>query len=614
MGLKAVLNKPIKISSSLFLKSISFLFLPIIGFIIFSFVSYPLKPHCSLGNGLLGCTPICEATSYFENGQPASYKVTPCFHEGPSDFQKLLFRRGLLFFPLIFVLISLWIYKDGFKKVIKKLSYVAFAPLYLFIENKKNKNLISKIAVILIIFFLAIEWIFGYYVVLKTFINNNQTSTSSTNTSCDEQKTLEKAKFCTVLVLRDDGGHGSGFSIEKGYIITNRHVIEGAKKLTTWINKEEPLTLWNYSENEDLAVLKIQTEIPTCDLFNSKKIKLAETLYAVGWPNVPEGESSITKGIYSRTIKAKEGPEFIQTDAAINPGSSGGPLLNQCGVVGINTSKLTWSDYETPSEGFGFALASNYFKTIVEDLIKKGSVKKLPIPSSKPKKYTPSYNYEENNQSDYSYDKSTLVSWINARERTREMLNYWNNKDSGGYDKQKFDELKDILARMSAVVETIVPKMMEGKQLSSEENRLLNEWNSMYNKALTLEGQLDNQNYYYGYYHYECRSGACIKVSGRGKNTCSSFYDCQPKYRYTCKDMMCVKVEGDGPNDCYFNSDCYHYACQGKSCVKVAGKGTDECYYEGDSYSCVHNECRDGKCVEVEGKGINSCYSDYGCQ
>lgn len=496
----------------------------------------------------------------------------------------------------------------GKRNLLKIVFIYGFMVFLIFLASRKKK--ILKGGVILS----GIFWVLGSGLVFSLLFSDQIRNKSRPRATreCNEQKVLQEVKYCTVLVLRDDGGHGTGFSIDKGFIVTNRHVIEGAKKLTTWIYKEEPLILWNVSDENDLAVLKLQTEIPTCSWANSQEITLAETLYAVGWPNVPNGESSITRGIFSRTYKTEEGPEFIQTDAAINPGNSGGPLVSKCGIVGINTAKISWSDLYTPSEGFGFALSSNYAKPIIEELIKNGSEKKLPIKKIKLKEYTPQYNYDSNSYIDYRYDSSFINSWVQARNRTREMISYWNSVNSAEYDQTKLNELKDLLARMSAVVETIVPKIEQQKPISNEENSLLSGFNSMEARAVVLESQLDGQNYLVGsYYHYECRNGSCLRVSGRGKNKCSSFYDCQPKYHYVCRDMMCVMVEGGGTDECLISSDCYHYVCQGKSCVKVAGKGTNECYTD---YSCKHNECVDGKCVEVEGSGINACYTDYGCK
>jgi len=190
---------------------------------------------------------------------------------------------------------------------------------------------------------------------------------------CSESGLFD-AKQCTLPILRDDGGHGSGVSIRKGFLVTNKHVIEGAKKLKTWINGEKDLVLWNYSPTYDIAILKLPLGVPTCKWFDSGDLELAEQLYAVGWPNEAYGESTITSGIYSRTNKFDGGLEFIQTDAAINPGNSGGPLVNKYGVVGINTLKESWSNEQLPRplEGLGNALSSRMLFPIVDELISGG--------------------------------------------------------------------------------------------------------------------------------------------------------------------------------------------------------------------------------------------------
>jgi len=151
-------------SKSLFLKTFLLLFLPLIGFIIFSYLTYPLKPHCSLGNGVLGCTPMCEPTSYFSDGRPAEYKVIPCYHAEPVEFQKTLFKYWFLIPFILFISLTLWIYKEGLKQFLKRLAYIAFAPVYIFKENRQNKSFLSRLAVIFMLFFLFIEWALGYYV------------------------------------------------------------------------------------------------------------------------------------------------------------------------------------------------------------------------------------------------------------------------------------------------------------------------------------------------------------------------------------------------------------------------------------------------------------------
>jgi S1-C subfamily serine protease len=114
--------------------------------------------------------------------------------------------------------------------------------------------------------------------------------------------------------LRDDGGHGTGFVINQGYLITNKHVIEGAEKLTVYLNGEKEVPVWNYSQNLDLAILKLPDNSPinTCNWFDSDQLNIAEELYTFGWPNNPTGDSTVTKGIYSRTNKYEDGTEDIQ--------------------------------------------------------------------------------------------------------------------------------------------------------------------------------------------------------------------------------------------------------------------------------------------------------------
>lgn len=478
---------------------------------------------------------------------------------------------------------------------------------------------------------LIVFWILG--TILVIYINSanpsNTPYVASENKSevnyenCNEQETLKKTKLCTFVVGRNDGGWGTGFMIQDKYIVTNFHVIDGAKELDTYFIGEKeatPLILWGYSEESDIAVLKIEKDFPSCSWSDSDSIPLAETLYVIGWPNDwglfkdADIEAAITKGTYSRPIKTKEGPTFIQTDAAINPGNSGGPLVSKCGVVGINEMKLSWSSEDMPSEGMGFAISANYAKPIVEKLIKEGSPQKLPVKGKKTIEYTPDNNGDSENNQQYNTSGNTqeyINSWINTRDSTRNMVSYWNSVNSGSYDGQKLSELKDLLIRMSSIVEAIVPKIIDRKPISNEENRLLNEYNSMYTKTLNLEGQLDGQNYLYGYYHYECQSGSCSKINGRGKNSCKSSYDCQPKYHYICKDMACVKVDGEGTNDCYTDYSCKHSECQNGKCVEIAGSGTSTCYSD---YSCYHSECQSGKCIQVNSPGSSTCYSDYSCQ
>lgn len=458
--------------------------------------------------------------------------------------------------------------------------------------------------------FLLFYWILGTTLVFSVNINNNKngsnTQIQTTNrNNCNEQETLVNTKNCTVLVIRNDEGHGTAFSIKPGYLVTNKHVIEGAKSLKTWWKgAEHPLTVWNYSD-DDLAILKTDQDIPACNWSNSNDTELAGTVFAVGWPVLSYGDSTITKGIFSRLMDTEEGVEFVQTDASINPGNSGGPLIDKCGIIGINNQKIVMEGVDN----FAFAISSNYAENRVDKLITEGSSsKKFPGPTQQIK-YNPDYA-SGSNSNNYKYSSDQISGWTKALNQTREMKNYWNNVSSGNYDQNKLNELKDLIVRMSAAVEAVVPKMQSGQSISNAEDQLLANWNNMINKAIQLEGELDGHSYSGGYYHYECQNYSCSKIYSRGKNACSSYSDCSKKYHYTCQNNSCMYVEGDGENECYLSSDCYHSVCDNGACKQVSGGGTSDCYTD---YDCYHSECQGTSCVKVNSPGTTTCYSNYSC-
>ena len=176
-------------------------------------------------------------------------------------------------------------------------------------------------------------------------------------------------------------GLGSGIILtDNGYILTNQHVV-GNKYGNCYVTLENGKSyngsvLWADS-NIDLAIVKIMAnDLDYINLGDSDNIKLAEEVYAIGNPIGIEFQRTVTKGIISginRTIKlSEEGNEsymedLIQTDATINQGNSGGPLVNKEGkLIGINTVKIT------EAEGIGFAVPVNIIKPILERLIETG--------------------------------------------------------------------------------------------------------------------------------------------------------------------------------------------------------------------------------------------------
>jgi serine protease Do len=178
---------------------------------------------------------------------------------------------------------------------------------------------------------------------------------------------------------------GSGFVIDKdGYILTNRHVIEGADKVQVTFpgGKSYDAKIVGRDARTDVGLLKIEAEGPltVLPLGDSDKTEVGEWVMAVGNP-FGLGGNSVTVGVVSfmgRDV-ALEGPrrgtsvEMIQTDAAINPGNSGGPLINTRGeVIGINTMIMTGGS--PASAGVGFSVPINVAKEILPQLRDKGKV------------------------------------------------------------------------------------------------------------------------------------------------------------------------------------------------------------------------------------------------
>lgn len=171
---------------------------------------------------------------------------------------------------------------------------------------------------------------------------------------------------------------GSGFIISKdGYIVTNNHLVQNANKITVKLLNDDEYTakIIGTDPQSDVAVIKIDAkDLPTVQLGNSDQVEVGEWVVALG---NPFGLShSLSAGILSAKGRSSVGladyENFLQTDAAINPGNSGGPLLDLEGkVIGINTAIFSRSGGHM---GIGFAIPINMAKTIIDQLIKNGSV------------------------------------------------------------------------------------------------------------------------------------------------------------------------------------------------------------------------------------------------
>ena len=182
---------------------------------------------------------------------------------------------------------------------------------------------------------------------------------------------------------QEQQAQGSGFVIDKdGHVVTNYHVVEGAKKVQVSFSDEEEMnaTVVGTDPSTDIAVLKIQgamsRSLTPLTLGDSSQVKVGDAVVAIGNPFGLE--RTVTAGIVSalqRQIQAPNGfqiDEVIQTDAAINHGNSGGPLLNANGdVIGVNAQIETESGGNV---GIGFAIPIDTVKDVASQLIKEGKV------------------------------------------------------------------------------------------------------------------------------------------------------------------------------------------------------------------------------------------------
>ncbi|HNS38031.1 MAG TPA: trypsin-like peptidase domain-containing protein [Anaerolineaceae bacterium] len=175
---------------------------------------------------------------------------------------------------------------------------------------------------------------------------------------------------------------GSGFFISnEGYILTNHHVIEDVQDIRIILadGSEQSATLVGSDQFSDLAVLKADGSVPAIvKLGNSDVLKSGESVIAIGSP-LGDFKNTVTVGVVSatgRSIDTGEGyqvEDLIQTDAAINQGNSGGPLVNLAGeVIGINTMIVRSSSSGTVAEGLGFAIPVNTARAVAEQIIQKG--------------------------------------------------------------------------------------------------------------------------------------------------------------------------------------------------------------------------------------------------
>jgi S1-C subfamily serine protease len=217
------------------------------------------------------------------------------------------------------------------------------------INNAEIRNKINELT----------ENLFGIQDSFEIEISNIKAKTSS------DFSGIIKQTVNSVVTIKTNTAQGTGFIISKeGYVVTNAHVLSGgifANAITA--QKESiPMKLIGYNQKLDIALLKITPQDSSLEFILSKDVEIGEKVIAIG---NPLGLSfSVSEGIVS--AKDRPGinqiPGYIQTDAALNPGNSGGPLINDDGkVVGIN-------NFKAQGENIGFALQSEHIIIAINNI------------------------------------------------------------------------------------------------------------------------------------------------------------------------------------------------------------------------------------------------------
>lgn len=174
--------------------------------------------------------------------------------------------------------------------------------------------------------------------------------------------------YNSVTVVYTNKGLGSGFAIDKNIIITNAHVVNGFSTVNVKLYNGKSCTgkVTKIDTKVDLALIQVDENLTPLKLVSEDNISIGKEVYAIGAPeDIPY---TMTKGIISAKNRKVGNHEYIQIDASINSGNSGGPLVDENGeVIGINTMKMV------DAEGIGFAIGTSCINDFINDVTPKNN-------------------------------------------------------------------------------------------------------------------------------------------------------------------------------------------------------------------------------------------------
>ena len=220
-------------------------------------------------------------------------------------------------------------------------------------------------------------------------------------------------KYNSVFVVTSGNSLGSGFAVGENCIITNAHVLDNPNDiaLTTYAGETHTAYLVGYDQDKDIAVLGVKdAKFTPLTIADYKTLNTGDDVYAIGAPK--SMAYTLTKGVISAKEREIGKYKYIQTDAAINEGNSGGPLLNDEGnVIGINTLKMS------DSEGIGLAIpmtvVSDFLKSLNIELDENGNVSETIVQETTDEgKDNPSEKDEDNDKNKNDVVKTPLIVTI----------------------------------------------------------------------------------------------------------------------------------------------------------------------------------------------------------